>query len=209
MKRVRAMLGLSVAVALVTVACSDSSRSLTAPTMRGPAASQNLLGLGGLLGTVTDLLLPPVKRTTPLASDVSWTFTAGPGGATSSNSDVGLTVVVPYGALATTQQITVTALAGAPVAYRFEPHLVFSKKVYLTQSLRGTNVGLVSSLLNSLLLSGGHFAGDQLEVNASGLAILNEAVPATTNLWTRTSTFGVEHFTGWILASGRADDGGY
>jgi hypothetical protein len=136
---------------------------------------------------------------------VSWTFTAGPGGAVSSNSAVGLTIVVPAGALSTTETITVTALAGAPVAYGFSPHLVFSKKVSLTQDLAGTSVGV----LGWLTLNGAHFTGDVLDVNSDGLVSVDESVPALLSVLTRKVTFGVGHFSGWIVASGISDDGSY
>jgi hypothetical protein len=195
-----------VAVVLLGTACSDAGQPFaTAPksvSSTGVAPQENLLGgvIGGVINTVTSLLVPPVKRTTPLASDVVWTFTAGPAGAVSSNASVGLTIVIPPGALDATQTITVTALAGAPIAYKFEPHIEFDRKVYLTQSLNGTTAGLLSPL------NGAHFSTDRLELNSSGLAVVTEIVPALTSLFTRTATFGVGHFSGWILGSGRAAD---
>ena len=206
-KSVSILIGTTIAVALAGSACSDISP--TAPAIqRTGSASSNLLGLGGsgggLLGTLTSLLIPPVHRTTPLEADVTWSFTAGPGGATSSNSAVGLTIVIPYGALSSTETITVTAPAGAPVAYKFEPHLVFNKKVSLTQSLAGTDVGL----LGMIVLSGAHFATDDLELNADGLATVTETVPALLSILTGTATFKVGHFSGWILGSGVGEEQG-
>ena len=206
-KRVGALLGLSAAIALIAVACTDSAHSPTAPVTSGSAKAGKLLGLQ---------LLPPVHRTTPLAAPVSWSFTATPWGTVSSNSAVGLTVIVPYGALSTTQTITVTALPGNAVAYSFEPHLVFNRPVTLKQNLSGTDAGLLTSLVGGLLLSGGHFTGDNLEIDGNGLALLDETVPANilSGLLSRSASFNVGHFTGWILASGRDDgsdgsDGGY
>lgn len=201
-KSVGAFLGLSVAMALFGAACTDSNHSPTAPVTAGSTASGSLLGIS---------LVPPVHRTTPLASDISWTFTAGPLGATSSNAATGLSVIIPAGALATTQTITVTALAGDAVAYRFEPHLVFDKQVTLKQNLAGTDVNIIGVLLGSLLLNGAHFAGDVLDVNSSGLVLVDEVVPASllSILLTKYAVFRVGHFSGWILTSGTADEGGY
>jgi hypothetical protein len=193
----------ALAAALLGVACSDAGQPLAPVQSRGgSAASEQLLGgiIGGVINTLTSLLVPPLNRTTPLANDVVWSFTAGPGGAVSSNASVGLKIVVPSGALSTTQTITVTALAGAPVAYKFEPHLEFSRKVYLTQNLSGTTAGLLSAY------SGAHFATDRLELTPEGLAVVTEIVPSLTSLLTRTTTFGVTHFSGWIVA-GRSADG--
>ena len=215
--RIKAVLGAILIVASLGTACSDTSP--TAPTLtaqittKGPVAEQALLG--GILRTLTNLLVPPVKRTTPLANDVSWSFTVGPAGAVSNRSDVGLLIVVPVGALSTTKTITVTALKGSPVAYKFEPHgLAFSKKVYLTQDLRGTTAGgllggltgLVGGLLGSSL-QGAYFATDRLEMSGD-LAKVTELLPALLSTLTNTVTFGIGHFSGYIVASGRSG-GGY
>lgn len=201
--RGRILIGLAVASSLTAVACSDVSRPLApAPDRLAPVATESQNLLGGVLG----LLIAPVKRNSALADDVVWSFDAGPNGGGTSNSKLGLTVVVPRGALASNVKITVTAFQGAPVAYGFSPHLEFSKKVYITQNLNGTSAGL----LTSLVMKGAHFPGDRPQYTRDGLAIVDEVVPATlSNLLsgllgtlTRTATFGVDHFTGWIVASG-------
>jgi hypothetical protein len=197
----RIVLALAVTTSLVAVACSDASRPLATAPDRAVSAvtdSAQLSLLDGLLG----LLVAPVKRNTPLANDVSWTFTAGPNGGSTSNSALGVTVRIPAGALDENVTITVTALKGAAIAYRFSPHLEFERTVYITQSLKGTSAGL----LTSLLLKGAHFPGDAPEYTSSGLAIVDEVVPAVLNnllsTLNRSATFGVTHFSGWLLASG-------
>ena len=69
------------------------------------------------------------------------------------------------------------------------------------QSLKGTNVGLLSNLL----LKGAHFPGDRPQY-LDGLAIVDEVVPGVLSnalsLLTRTVTISVSHFSGWIFASG-------
>ncbi len=201
-KRLAALMLGSALTVLVGTSCSAPDRLLS-PVQEAPAASENLLG--GLLGAVTGLLVPPVKRTTPLADDVTWSFTAGPGGAVSSNSSVGLTISIPAGALSTTQTIIVTALEGSAVAYKFEPHgLVFGRNVTLTQNLRGTSAG---GLLSLPILSGAYFATDRLEFSGD-LAVVTEILPAVGSLLTKTVSFPIKHFSGYLLASGRADLGG-
>lgn len=185
-----------VSVALVA-ACADGGRTYSTAPKAGPASS-NLLG--GAVTSLTSLLIAPVERTTPLANDVTWSFTVGPSGAVSGNSAAGLIVTVPSGALSSVQTITVTALAGKPVAYRFAPHgLVFDKDVSLSQSLVGTSV----SLLALPVLSGAYFATDNLQLTANGLAQVTEIIPATVNPLTRRAVFPIRHFSGYILASGR------
>lgn len=195
-KSVRSLLGLA-AVLSLAVACSETSRPLaTAPDLT-PVAGED----AKLIGSLVSLLISPVTRTTPLANDVSWTFKAGPLGGYTANSTLGISVKIPPGALDQNVTITVTALKGAPVAYAFSPHLEFENKVLITQSLKGTNVGL----LNNLLLKGAHFPNDRPEY-INGLAVVDEVVPALLSnllsLLSRTATFSVDHFSGWLLASG-------
>lgn len=195
-KSVRSLLGLAAVVSLA-VACSDTSRPLaTAPDLT-PIAGED----ANLIGALTSVLVSPIKRTTPLANDVVWSFRAGPYGGYTSNSALGVSINVPPGALDEYVTITVTAVKGSAVAYAFSPHLEFDRKVMITQSLKGTNVGLLSNLL----LKGGHFAGDRPEFR-DGLAIVTEVVPGILNnllgLLTRTVTIPVSHFSGWIFASG-------
>jgi len=194
-KATKALAMLAATMLTALVGCAEGPTSPTAQLQASSVKDQQLLG--ELLGTVTGLLVPPLKRTTPLADDVVWTFVAGPGGAVSRNSAVGLTVTVPAGALETTTTIRVTAVAGSAVAYAFEPHLEFARGVTLSQSLSGTNAGLLT------LYSGAHFDGDRPTFTSGGLAIVDELVPALGSLLTRTVSFKVDHFSGWIVASGR------
>lgn len=208
---VRALIGLVTATAVFTTACSDSATSPTA-TARvfadSSAQEAQLLGglLGGLLGTVGNLLATPIHRSQALANDVSWTFTASPNGSRSSNSAVGLSIYVPPGAVDRYTTIRVTALKGTAVAYRFEPHIEFDRKVVLTQSLRGLEYGLLGTGLLSLSpFKGAHFDGDVPTYNSDGQALVGEVVGAVLNLFSNTTSFGVDHFSGWIVASGYDD----
>lgn len=190
----RAVLGLTVAAALALGACSD--RGVTQPTAELERGGEQSALLGGLLGGVKQLLFAPLQRNTPLAQDVSWKFTVGPAGGSSSNSSVGLTIVIPPNAVSSPKTITVTALAGSPVAYRFEPHITFNKKIYLTQNLSGTSAGV----LGSLMMKAAHFEGSTPTYTSSGLAIVDEIVSGL--VFSGHFTFGVTHFSGWIPGSG-------
>ena len=195
-----AVLGFAVATALVISACSDAV--VTAPV--APVASEqsaNLLGLGDLLGLTT---VAPITRNTPLANDVSWSFTVGSGGATSSNSAVGLTISVPPGAVSAPTVIKVTALQGSAVAYSFAPHgLQFSRRVTLTQKLQGTSVG--AQLLPNL--TGAYFANDE-DLLDNGHALVSEVLSGLLHPLSKTFSFPIEHFSGYLVASGRSRDGG-
>ena len=198
--------GLTVALAGFS-ACADTNSLATAP--RGVDSDAQLLGglLESTVSSVGSVLVAPLDRTTPLAEPISWSFTVGANGATSTNAASGLTIAVPRGALSSTVTITVTALPGSAVAYRFEPHgLTFSRGVILTQNLAGTSAGVLSGLL----LQGAHFPGDAPEIT-NGLALVTETVNAHVNLLSNTVSFPIQHFSGWIVATGRSsseDDAG-
>lgn len=191
-----AVVGFAVATALVISACSDVGVTAPAAPVASAHTASNLLGLGGLLSLTT---VAPITRTTPLANDVSWSFTVGAGGMTSSNSAVGLTIIVPSGAVSSPTVITVTALKGSAVAYSFAPHgLQFSRNVTLTQKLQGTSVG--SQLLPSL--TGGYFANED-DLLDNGLALVSEVLSGLTNPLTKTFSFPIVHFSGYLVATGR------
>ena len=58
-------------------------------------------------------------------------------------------------------------------------------------------------LLSLPLLSGAYFATDRLEFSGD-LAVVTEILPAVGNLLTKTASFPIKHFSGYILASGRS-----
>lgn len=208
LKRVGRLLVLSVVAA--GIACSDVSAPVSAPLSVSPQASQQSL-LGGLLGTVTQtlsyLLVSPIERTTPLANDITWSFTAGPAGATSHNPGVGLSIVIPPYALSSTQIITVTALKGADIAYKFGPHgLQFARKVVLTQDLRNTTADALLGLLSTSDLQGAYFASDRPETTSDGLVKVTELLSGVSSLLSNTFSFSIVHFSGYIVASGRGGD---
>jgi hypothetical protein len=198
--RTFAPLAAVLATLLVVSACAETD-SISAPRpVNQPSA---LLGdlLDGTVSTLGNVLVAPVQRKVPLAEPVSWSFSVGSGGATSSNSASGLTIAVPAGAVSQPVTITVTALAGSAVAYRFEPHgLQFARNVRLTQKTSHINFGL----LNSLLMQGAHFPGDE-PVYTNGLVAVTETVSASLNLLLGNVSFPIRHFSGWIIASGRSD----
>lgn len=195
MRSAGAVLGVAVATALVFSACSDSGVTApVAPVASGQGATASL-DAGALLQTT----VAPITRTTPLENDVSWSFTVGSGGASSSNSAVGLTINIPSGAVSSPTTITVTALKGSAVAYSFAPHgLQFGKKVVLTQKLLGTSVG--SQLLPAL--SGAYFVNES-DILGNGLAVVTELLSGLVNPLAKTFSFGIEHFSGYLVASGR------
>src|SRR5919197_1717262 len=160
-KRLVKVLGLGLATSVALASCTGD-RSPLAPSSGASSAlqaqpSQSLLGgiVGGLLNTVgslVNIVVTLVERPTALSSDVTWSFYAGPLGATSSNRTTGLSIAIPPGALDRTVRITVTAKAGKVYNYHFEPEgLQFAKPVVLTQTVEDNS--LLGGLLG--LLGGG------------------------------------------------------
>jgi hypothetical protein len=194
-RTLRAGIGLLGCLAIASLGCNYDTANAP-PSITSTRAQPRAFGLG-------IQLLTPAERTTPLAADITWSFSAGPQGAVSTNSGAGLTVIIPAGALATTQMISVTALAGNHVAYRFEPHLAFDTKVRLEQNLATIRAPW-------LALVGGHFSGDLPEF-VNQVVRITESVPAIISLLHGTVSLHVDHFSGWILGSGNessSPDGG-
>lgn len=196
------MLG-ALAVAGTLVACSPD-RTLGPTDNAAPQSMETprngwLSGVtGGLLGTVTTItgsLIDKValKWTTPLAAPITRSFYVTNAGGTFEIPETGFKLTVPANALpASSMTITATALAGAGVAYSFEPHgTVFRRPLVFNQSLAPTTY-------SNGLLGGGYFANDS-QVNAlSGVVSLNELLPATV-LGNRVH-FNIDHFSGYMVS---------
>lgn len=147
----------------------------------------------------------PVQRRAPLAEDRSWSFDVGPQGTVVRDGATGLAIEVPAGAVADSTHITVIALKGAAVAYRFEPHgLQFATPIHLVQALRGLKVK--SDLLNVPPLFGGYFADDSLATDPStGEARVLEILPVRIDMNARAALLDVHHFSGYTVASAARD----
>jgi hypothetical protein len=111
---------------------------------------------------------------------------------------------VPAGAVAAPTRITVTALKGASVAYRFEPHgLQFAVPIKLTQKL---NEIRLSRPLNVPQLFAGYFAADSLPTDsATGDARVVEILPVQIDIKAGSAILLVRHFSGYTVASAVRD----
>jgi len=195
---------LMLAAALVAVvSCSVEQSTSPPPSAVTPAASPSadLLGAvtGGVLNTVGSLVsMEGLQRTTPLAEPITVTATIGSAGGTLAIPAAGVTVLVPQGALANATVITMTARAGAVVAYDFAPHgITFAKPLTFTQQLRGTN----ASLLTAPLLSLGYYKDASLLTKTGGL--VSELLGGVVNVTSWTFTGKIPHFSGYIVTCGR------
>ena len=147
----------------------------------------------------------PVQREAALAADASWSFDAGPDGAVGRDVVTGLTVVIPKGAVSQPTRITVTALRGSSIAYRFEPHgLQFAAPVVLTQSLQGLKLQRNALGLPSII--GGYFSEDSLMLDpATGTVRVRELLPVWMDANGRNIRLNVQHFSGYTVASAVKD----
>jgi hypothetical protein len=146
-----------------------------------------------------------VTRNTALSAPLSSSATIGILGGRITIPGTGLSVIVPAGAVLSPTRFTATALAGSQGAYEFEPrgtHVLVARLV--TQSLVGTSAN-TSGLLN-LGLKGGYFADQSALDPAAGTGIVSELLGASVSLLTRTVTFPVFHFSGYLVAVGCQSD---
>ena len=194
---------LAVALLIGVSAACNTERTSAPATLAAPAASHDLLG--GLVGTVTNTLsltkATGLLRTTPLAAPITVSRTIGYWGGTLAIPEAGVTVVVPVGALTKDTQITMTARAGSLVAYDFDPHgITVAKPLAFTQSLKGTNV----SLLTVLQLKLGYYSDPSLLGQTT--ALVSEVVSGVGSLLTGTFTAPIKHFSGYVVICGLTDE---
>jgi hypothetical protein len=185
--------------AVATLFVVASCDSATAPTSSPSSNSASRL----LLGPTT---VHPITRNTPLKAPISASATIGLLGGTINLPGAGLRVVVPVLAVKAGTRITVTAVAGSQVAYEFEPHGIrFLTPLLVTQDLNNTSAAGSGGLLNTLLSGGlvaGYF-GSLTDLNKSGgTALVSELLGVALNLSSKTATFPVFHFSGYLVAMG-------
>ena len=185
---------LAVATLVVAASCD---RGVTAPAPTSESANKLLLG--------TPTTVTVVQRNTPLASPLTASAVIGILGGQISIPGAGLKVVVPALAVTAPTRITVTAVAGSQVAYEFQPHgLRFLTPLLVTQNLVGTNA--YSGGLFPKPLVAGYFQSLADLDPLSNTGLVSELLGVALNLSTKSATFSVFHFSGYLIASGDSDD---
>jgi hypothetical protein len=190
---------LAVASLLVVASCD---RGVTAPAPSSTSANRLILP--------SPTSVNVVRRNTPLAAPLSASATIGIFGGQISIPAAGIKVVIPPFALSSTKQITVTAVAGDQVAYEFQPHgTQFLVPLVVTQNLVGTSANTGGLLPGSLVA--GYFANVSDLNPAAGTGLVSELLGVALNLGTKTATFPVFHFSGYLVATGEntAPDGSH
>lgn len=184
--------------AAIVVACGGEQALLVSPPLPGAPPLGVVQSPGGAL-------VHPVRRQQPMARDVSWSFDVDERGSTVRHAQTGLTITVPAGAVSGPTHITVFALRGAPLAYRFEPHgLQFAQPIQLTQSLHGLLLGSASQPIPQLFA--GYFADDSLAADSTtGNARVMEILPVQIDVRGHNAILSVRHFSGYTVASAVSD----
>ncbi len=148
-----------------------------------------------------------LQRTSPLAQDITVSAAIGKSGGTIEIREAGLKFVVPSNALVPpsrqkTVTITVTALAGDEIAYTFQPHgLQFREPVRIEQEFKGTTAEGNRSLLEGV--EGAYFPSVTDLDAASGVASVMEFRPTSVDVTGSRIKFTTDHFSGYLIASGR------
>lgn len=175
-------------------ACSTADLAPTGPSVATAAVQTNLSQQpAASLGTLTSV--KTLGRMIPLGQSVTATARIGPNGGTLTLSSVGLTLVVPRGAVDSVTTFKVTALPGNAIAYEFAPHgVTFKVPLQLQQSLGR------STWLPGLPLRGGYFKNaGQVNTNLRQ-AQVDELLPATQS--GATAILQLKHFSGYLIAMG-------
>ena len=182
---------------LLAVGCAqDHATAPIATPAPSAVATPDLLG--GTLSTVTNTLgltsAHPLQRNTPLADDITVSKTIGVAGGTLSIPAAGVTVTVPYGALASNTVITMTARKGSLLAYDFSPHgVVFAKPLVFTQKLSGTS----ATLLGAPFIKLGYYTDAGLLGDTT--ALVAQILGGVVNLLNWSFTAPIPHFSGYLL----------
>jgi hypothetical protein len=188
------------AVAIVATACADGTPTspTTAPAhaaLVAPASPS--LARSGTIGSAVGL-----TRSAALDRDVTYSFVVTRAGRSVTVPGTGLRISVPAKAIAGKPlTITVTAYAGRTLAYDFEPHgTVFARPLVLTQDLRTTELAGRRSMPS---VEAAYFASpSQLDLAANSVAV-DEFLPVDADVRGGHLRFSVQHFSGYMLSSGR------
>jgi hypothetical protein len=192
------------------VACASSDTPVTTMRVTGPPTPT----FDRIRATDSTLTLtneeysdaaPVLARTVPLRSDLVTAATIGPRGGELRIDAAGVKVVFPAGALRTTTTLTMKAMAGAVVAYDFQPHgTQFYLPVMIQQDVAATSAAAETQPRR---MYGGYY----------GTSLDSSFVDAArTRVWVRETQLGyldvakkeikifVGHFSGYTLATRQA-----
>lgn len=144
-------------------------------------------------GVVADVFVAVLGRAVPLRSDITVGAAIGPAGGTITIPETGFTLVVPKGAVKGVVNFSVTAMAGASVAYDFAPHgIKFKVPLQFRQSLS------VTTAFPGQALMGGYFK-DKTQVHSDEQkAKVDEST--STRRESGSVVFDLWHFSGYLVS---------
>lgn len=176
--------------ALLGSACAEPSRA-TAP-----------VSLATATGGTMPYRATALERTQLVAAGLAATVRVTPDGGTLALPTAGVVVSFPAGAVAVPLDITIRSASSRWVAYEFEPHgLRFAKPVTVRQTLNGTRAATDVAVRRDLRAT---YVAAGFDESAGGLVLADEVVPVTVDELGRSVSFGIAHFSGYQLASGRS-----
>jgi hypothetical protein len=194
-------------VATAVAACGTDSSPVAPEAFDGGYASATT--------TAEDFdTLYALKWATRVKSEASASAVIGNAGGEIKIPEYGFKITFPQGAVQKKTTITATVMAGTEVAFRFEPHgITFKQPVKIMQDLRLTTAYTDEAVLAGL--KRGYWvdpwASTLLESN-TGKVQVKEVQPAEIEeglqVSGRYAKFYVNHFSGYLLASGRASASG-
>ena len=189
------------AIALTVLGgCADGPTAPAAAPLT-PAAAPQTARINDVLGAAVGSLATVLKRSAPLPAQLTVSATIGSAGGTLSLPGTGLTLTVPADAVPAPTVFTITAPAGRGVWYEFGPSGAhFDVPLTVTQELPAT---LLSKLFGGQMLDAVYFA-DGTQNEATGTALAKEILPITLNATGTRATFKVNHFSGYMVSSGRS-----
>jgi len=144
-------------------------------------------------GVVAGVFVAVLGRAVPLRSDITVGAAIGPAGGTITIPETGFTLVVPKGAVKGVVNFSVTAMAGASVAYDFAPHgIKFKMPLQFRQSLS------VTTAFRGQALLGGYFK-DKTQVDSDEKkAKVDEST--STRRESGSVVFDLWHFSGYLVS---------
>jgi hypothetical protein len=183
--------GMALVLGVALVACR--SDAVTGSEVASPS-------LGKRMWTPDASTVRVALRKRPLRSDRTESKVIGPKGGSISIPEAGLKVIVPEGAISRPVAFSVTAIGGKLVAYEFEPH-----GTHFAVPLR------VEQKKDRIILpaggdpTAGYFSDRQELDDNSSVGVIEEERPVLdlVSAEGKVLVFSVEHFSGYLVASGR------
>jgi hypothetical protein len=153
--------------------------------------------------TATGDVVRLLKRDDALPSGLTATGVISPRGGHLEIAQAGFRIDFPAGAVSRPTRITVTAIGGRNVAYRFEPHgIAFNVPAVIRQSLRNTTAWKNPALAAEL--QGSYF--ERLLVDPTETwARTFEKRSARLRESAKMLEFTIEHFSGYLLSTGKSN----